>query len=100
MTTLVSQISIVPIGRSQNGLIAFAECLLDGKFYVGGIGVYTLLNGSGFRLTYPTKALANGTQIPLFHPTDSITGQEIQRAISAEVKRLLMPITNLEPERG
>jgi len=90
--TVISEISIVPI-KTQNGLVAFAECVLDKKYFVGGIGVYTLLDGSGFRITFPTKLLKNGTQIPLFHPINSEVGQAIQQAISNEVKRLLVPET-------
>lgn len=90
--TVVSEISIVPI-KSQNGLVAFADCVIDNKFYIGGIGVYTMLNDPGeFRLVYPTKALRNGKQLPVFHPINNIAGQDIQQAISNEVKRLFSPV--------
>lgn len=89
--TLVTEISIFPI-KSQNGLVAFADCVLDNKFYVGGIGVYTDLKNLGeFRLVFPNKVLANGKYVPLFHPVSESVNQELKLAISNEVNRLFFP---------
>ena len=97
--TLISEISIIPI-KADNGLIAFADCVLDNKYYLGGIGIYTRLNAPGFRLTYPTKTLKNNSQIPLFYPVSKSISQDIELAISNEVKKLLIPNSNPSENLG
>lgn len=88
--TSVTEIELVPI-RAKNGLTFFVSCVLDGKFFVGNIAVFTRLDGSGFRCVYPTKVLLNGQQIPIFYPIDRQTGHEIEATISQEATKLLLP---------
>ncbi|KKP42403.1 MAG: hypothetical protein UR31_C0015G0003 [Parcubacteria group bacterium GW2011_GWA2_33_14] len=82
----VSEIQIVPV-KPQDGLIAFASFVLDEKYYLGSVAVYTRLNGEGFRLAYPTKKLGDKS-INIFYPINSETGQIIEKAISEKVKGL------------
>lgn len=88
--TKISEIELVPI-RTKEGLTFFASCVLDNKYFVGNLAVFTLRDGSGFRVVYPTKMLRNGTQIPIFYPIDSQISSEIQKAISNEATKLLTP---------
>ena len=75
----ISEIQIVPI-KPQEGLVAFASFVLDKKYYVGSVAVYTRLNGEGFRLAYPTKKLGEKS-INIFYPINGETGQAIEKAI-------------------
>jgi stage V sporulation protein G len=53
--TNVSEIEIIFI-KPRNGLIGFASFVLDEKYYVSSVAIYTRLNNSGgYRLVYPTK---------------------------------------------
>ena len=88
--TKISEIELIPI-RAKDGLTFFANCVLDGKYFIGNLAVFTLKDGSGFRVVYPTKMLRNGTQIPIFYPVDSEISAEIQKAISDKATQLLNP---------
>jgi len=88
--TKISEIELIPI-RAKDGLTFFASCVLDGKYFIGNLAVFTLRDGSGFRIVYPTKMLRNGSQIPVFYPVDSEISSEIQKAISNEATKLLTP---------
>ena len=88
--TKISEIELVPI-RAKEGLTFFASCVLDGKYFVGNLAVFTLRDGTGFRVVYPTKMLRNGTQTPVFYPIGQEISSEIQKAISNEATKLLMP---------
>jgi DNA-binding cell septation regulator SpoVG len=54
--------------RPQGGLVAFASCVLNQLLYVGNIGVHLRLDGDGYRLVYPAKALRDGRSIPIVRP--------------------------------
>lgn len=88
--TKISEIELIPI-RAKDGLTFFASCVLDNKYFVGNLAVFTLRDGSGFRVVYPTKMLRNGQQIPIFYPVDSQISAEIQKAISDKAIQLLNP---------
>lgn len=90
MMITISEIQLVPV-RAKDGLTFFANCVLDGKYFVGNLAIFTLRDGSGFRVVYPTKMLRNGTQIPIFYPIDKRISAEIQYAISNEATQLLNP---------
>lgn len=85
--TSVSEITIIPI-RATNGLVAFASCIVDEKIYIGGIGIYTKLSGTGYRLTYPNKKV-NQNAVRLVYPINREVGDAILNAISAEYEKLL-----------
>lgn len=86
----ISEIELVPI-RTKEGLTFFASCVLDDKYFIGNLAVFTLRDGSGFRIVYPTKMLRNGQQIPIFYPINSEISAEIQKAISEKAIQLLNP---------
>jgi len=86
MQTGVSEITIIPL-KPKNGLVALASCVIDEKFYIGSIGIYTKLKG-GYRLTYPTKKVGERS-INICHPIDLVTGKAIEDAVVAEYERLM-----------
>ncbi len=65
MKVVISEIQIIPV-KPQNGLIAFASCVLDNNLYLGSIGILTKPEG-GYRLVYPTKKIGIGS-INIYHP--------------------------------
>jgi len=83
----ISEIQIIPV-KPQDGLIAFASFLLDGKYYVGSVGVLTRLNGEGFRLAYPTKKLGEKS-LNIFYPISASVGREIEEKVNQKVNEVL-----------
>jgi DNA-binding cell septation regulator SpoVG len=75
----ISEVNIALI-KPHNGLIGFASLVVNDALYLGSIGIHQKLDGSGYRLTYPTKR--SGTQnMDIFHPIDRVTGKAIETAI-------------------
>ncbi len=97
--TTITEIQLVPI-MAKEGLTFFASCVLDKKYFIGNLAVFTLRDGSGFRVVYPTKMLRNGTQIPIFYPVDKEVSSEIQHAISNEATKLLTSNNYSEIDQG
>ena len=85
---LVTEINIFPI-KPRYGLLGFASCLFEGKLSLNSIAIYTRLDGSGYRLVYPAKILANGKQINSFYPIDKNTGDLIEQAIINKFENLI-----------
>ena len=83
----ISEVNIQLI-KPTNGLVAFASVVLDDKIYLGSIGVHQRLDGTGYRLTYPTKKTGN-RDFHIFHPIERSMGQRIEQAILAKVTTLL-----------
>lgn len=87
MSTIVSEVNIVPM-KPKNGLIALASCVIDGKFFIGSLGVYTNLRRGGYRITYPTKKVGERS-VDLCHPINRETYDAIEKAISEHLEVLL-----------
>src|SRR4051812_33061111 len=83
----ISEIQITPI-KPNNGLVAIASVVIEDSLYLGSIGVHTKLNGSGFRITYPTKNL-NGKNFNVFHPINRKVALDIEQAIVARAEEVL-----------
>ena len=83
----ISEVQIVPI-QPKDGLVAFASCIIDERLYLGSIGVHRRLDGSGYRLTYPTKKVGV-RQINYFHPVTKEAGQAIETAVYGKCSELL-----------
>lgn len=66
--------------KPKDGLIAFASVVLDDELFVGGIAIHRKLDGSGYRLTYPTRRLGDRS-FNLFHPIRQPVGKAIEAAI-------------------
>ena len=83
----ISEINIQLI-KPTNGLVAFASVVLDDKIFLGSIGIHQKLDGTGYRLTYPTKKTGD-RDFHIFHPIEKNIGQEIERAIFEKLTTLL-----------
>jgi len=82
----ISEINITPV-KPSDGLVAFASCVIDGKMYIGSLGVHKLLDSSGYRITYPTKKIGS-RQLNYFHPVTKEAGAKIEEAIVAKCVEL------------
>lgn len=82
----ISEIQVIPV-KPKDGLIGFVSFVLDKKYYVGSVAVYTRLNGSGYRLVYPTKKLGE-KNINLFHPIDFNVGKIIEENVAQKVDEI------------
>ena len=84
---LLSEIQFVPL-KPRDGLVGFVSFVLDSRYYVGSIAVYTRLNGIGYRLVYPAKKVGE-RNISTFHPIDPLAGKAIEEKVSAKVYEIL-----------
>lgn len=87
----ITEIQIMPI-KPQNGLVAFASVVAENSLYLGSIGVYTKIDGSGYRITYPTKKIGN-KNINIYHPINKEISKAIEEAIISEAEKILTPQT-------
>ena len=83
----ISEIQIIPI-KPRDGLVAFASIVLENSLYLGSIGVYTRLNGLGYRITYPTKKVGN-KDINIYHPINREISKKIEKAIISKAEEIL-----------
>ena len=83
----ITEVQIIPI-KPKDGLVAIASVVADNSLYLGSVGVYTRLDGSGYRITYPTKKIGNGN-INIYHPINRETSKAIEEAIISEAKKIL-----------
>jgi len=82
----ITEIQIIPI-KPKNGLVGFAGVVLDNSLYLGSIGVYTRIDGSGYRLTYPTKKIGDKS-INIYHPINRETSKAIEQAVFKKLKEI------------
>ena len=88
----ISEIQISPV-KPRDGLIAFASFVLDGKYYVGSVAVFTRLGKSGYRLVYPAKKLGE-KNLNLFYPINQFIGKFIEDAITEKVDEFFNESSN------
>ena len=86
-TIKITEIQITPI-KPKEGLIAFASVVVGKGLYLGSIGVHTRLDGAGYRITYPTKKVAD-KDFHIFHPINKETSEAIEEAIISKAKEIL-----------
>jgi len=82
----VSEVNIVPV-KAVDGLVAFASCVVNSQLYLGSLGVHRRLDGSGYRITYPTKRLG-ARELNYYHPLTKEAGSAIEQAIVAKCNEL------------
>lgn len=78
----VSEITIKRV-KPQNGLVAFASCVINGIFYVGNIAIFDD-EQRGQRIQYPTKVVRSLTATineHVFKPITSEAGHNIEASI-------------------
>ncbi|OGQ05759.1 MAG: hypothetical protein A2W61_01915 [Deltaproteobacteria bacterium RIFCSPLOWO2_01_44_7] len=83
----VSEVN-VHLVKPRDGLVAFASVVLDNRIYLGAIGVHQKLDGSGYRLTYPTRK-SGDRSFHIFHPIEKEISHEIERAIFDKLTTLI-----------
>ena len=93
MKQRLTEIEIVPI-KAKEGLVGFASLILDNEFYFGSIGIHTKLDGSGFRLTYPTK-LVGIKQLNIYHPISKEASRMIEEAVITKFKEVMKKSENV-----
>ena len=86
-TMKITEVQIIPI-KPKNGLVAIASVIADNCLFLGSVGVYTRLNGSGYRITYPTKKVGN-RDMNIYHPLNRKTSEAIEEAIISEAEKIL-----------
>lgn len=82
----ISEINIIPV-KPKDGLIGFASFVLEEKYYVSSVAIYTRLDGSGFRLVYPTK-LVGIKNLNIFHPINVEVGKIIDEAVTNKINEI------------
>ena len=83
----ITEIQIIPI-KPKDSLVAIASVVADNSLYLGSVGVFTRLNGLGYRITYPTKKIG-GKNINIYHPINKETSRMIEEAIISKAKEIL-----------
>jgi stage V sporulation protein G len=81
----VKKVDIIPI-KPHDGLLGFASIEFN-QFYVGSIGVHKKRDGSGYRITYPTKQIGE-QNLPVCHPVQPDLSREIEQAICEKASEL------------
>jgi stage V sporulation protein G len=86
MPIKITDVQITPI-TPKKGLVAFASVVINEGIYLGSIGVYTKLDGSGYRITYPTKKVGE-KNLNIFRPTNETTSKLVEDAIFSKMQEL------------
>lgn len=81
--TQITEIEIIPI-KPQRGLLAFANFVIEEKFFMSSIAIHSKIDGSGYRITYPKK-----NNFDLFHPINRQTSKAIEEAIISQFKKVM-----------
>ena len=89
---MITEVQITPI-KPKDGLIAFASVVVENSLYLGFLGVYTRLDGTGYRITYPTKKVGENS-LNIYHPINKETSRAIEEAVIKKVKEIMKEIQN------
>jgi len=87
---LVTEIDIAFV-KPQNGLVAFASVVLNDELYLNGIAIHRKLDGSGYRLTYPTRKQGCSSS-NIYHPIRKSLSQTIEEAVFQKLKDVLRKV--------
>jgi DNA-binding cell septation regulator SpoVG len=79
----ISEINIVPV-KPKDGLIGFVSFVIDERFYVGNVAIFSRLDREGIRLVYPKKGA-----IDCFHPIKRDVGDFINKKVTEKFNTLL-----------
>ena len=85
MDSQISDIRITPV-KPVDGLVAFASLVINGNLQLGSIAIHRKLDGSGYRLTYPTKKVGM-TDRTIYHPLTPDLSRAIEQALFDEYRR-------------
>ena len=84
---IVSEVNIQLI-KPCDGLVGFASVVLDDQIYLSSIGIHQRLDGTGYRITYPTKKSGNRS-FHVFHPIRKEIGQKIEEAVLSKIAEIM-----------
>lgn len=87
MEIVISEIQILPI-KPKDGLVGFASFIINNSIYLGSIGIHQKLDGSGYRLTYPTKNVLNKA-FNLFYPITPTCSHLIENAVISKYREVM-----------
>lgn len=87
MTYQIDEIQIIPI-KPKDGLVAFANCVINQCLYLSSIGIHSRLDGEGYRLTYPSKKVGE-RNLNIYHPINKDLSEAIERAIFQKIKKVM-----------
>jgi len=79
--------------KPNNSLIAFARLVLNGDVYFSSIGIHKKIDGTGYRITYPSKG-----KYSVFYPINRSAGQAIESEIFKKLKEVMNKIKNDDQE--
>lgn len=83
----ISEIQILPV-KPKDGLFAYCSFVLDEKYYVGNVQVFTRPQFPGrVRLFYPRKK-RGVSYLDTFHPLHAEIGQMIENAVQQKCSDL------------
>lgn len=80
----ITRVKITRI-RPVGGMVAFADVVLDEQLLLSSIAIHAKSDGSGYRLTYPSK-ISGKFEFPIFHPISKELGLCIEEAITKKLK--------------
>lgn len=83
----ITEIQIIPI-KPKNGLVAFASLVIDDSIYLGSIAIHTKLDGTGYRITYPTRRV-NNKDMNIYHPINKRASKAIENEIIKYFKNVM-----------
>lgn len=83
----INEVSISLI-KPKDGLIGFASLIVNDAIFLSGISIHRKLDGSGYRLTYPTRKTGN-RDFDVFHPICHAASKAIEDAILAKLKNVM-----------
>jgi len=83
----ISEIQIIPI-KANNGMVAFGSVVINDSLYLASIGIHKKKDGSGYRITYPTKKIGD-REMNIYHPINKVTSALIESAIILKTKEIL-----------
>ena len=80
----ITRVKITRI-RPVGGMVAFADVVLEEQLLLSSIAIHEKRDGSGYRLTYPSK-ISGKFEFPIFHPISKELGLRIEEAITKKFK--------------
>lgn len=83
--TIISEIQFYPV-KPKDGLLGFVSFVVDGKFWMGSVAIFTRLEG-GYRLVYPTRKVG-GQNINIFHPINRDVSLQVETAVIKKVEQI------------
>lgn len=84
---IVNEVEI-HLTKPKGGVIAYASIVAGGCIHLSSIAVHQKLDGSGYRLTYPTRKIGE-TCFNIFHPINREMSLAIEQAIFKKLKDVL-----------